>query len=292
MRSRLWLSLVVFIGGSAAAETLELANGDRVSGTVVERTDDVVVVEHSLFGRLEVPTADLKPSKPEKPGLFGTDFMEGWTRKLGLGMNGSEGNTINFNLRTTMNLALVNEHRRWEIDGYYVYQTDTRVTTDTNGQLQSIHAWLLPGSRWYFFVDGTYDYDKFKDWKSRISVSIGPGYQLVKTESWGLRASLGLAGQREFSGQKNSNFQGFAGLDLDWEINSSLSLRARNRLYPNLVPQTGGFRDDSKLDLTVKLTEAPLLGLVMGLGNTYESDPAPGDKANDFTYYTTLQLGF
>jgi hypothetical protein len=67
---------------SAFAETTELTNGDRLSGEVIERTLDGVVIEHPMLGRITLAADPIEPAKQANPGLFGTDFMQGWTREI------------------------------------------------------------------------------------------------------------------------------------------------------------------------------------------------------------------
>ena len=42
---------------SAPAEEIELKGGDRLTGTIVERNDDRIVLDHDALGRLEIALA-------------------------------------------------------------------------------------------------------------------------------------------------------------------------------------------------------------------------------------------
>jgi len=53
-----WISVVVCLSAlplSAAADTVELTNGDLLHGTITEQTDQTVVIEHPVLGRVELP---------------------------------------------------------------------------------------------------------------------------------------------------------------------------------------------------------------------------------------------
>jgi putative salt-induced outer membrane protein YdiY len=279
----------------ASSETVELVNGDRLSGEIIERTEHRVVLQHEVLGRVEIPSEQivpLTPVTPEKTGLFGTSFMEGWTREVGLGLNGSEGNTVNFNLRTTLDLALENERRRWKISGRYIYQTDDGDATDNNGRFETSHDWLFSSTDWFAFVQSVYDYDKFKAWKSRVTATAGPGYEFVTTDRVQLRGAFGLSGQREFSGEKNTNFGGYLSAELEWKLNSVMSLGLKNQIIPFLTPDFGEYRNLSNLDLKIELTDSPDLNLKIGVENEYESNAVPEDDKNDLTYHTTIGLEF
>jgi putative salt-induced outer membrane protein YdiY len=279
----------------ASAETVELVNGDRLSGEIIERTEHRIVLQHELLGRVEIPAEQVKPLTPvapEKTGLLGTAFMEGWTREIGLGLNGSEGNTVNFNLRTTLDLALENERRRWKISGRYIYKTDDGDETDSNGRFETSHVWLFSTTDWFAFSQGVYDYDKFKAWKSRVTATAGPGYEFVASDRTKLRGAFGVSGQREFSGEKNTNFGGYLAAELEGKLNSIMSLDLKNQIFPYVAPDFGEFRNLSNVDLKIQLTDSPNLNLKIGLENEYESNAVPEDDKNDLTYHTTIGLEF
>jgi len=287
-----FLSLLLCASSAAATtSSFELANGDRVTGEVVEQTPDRIVLEHPVFGRIEVPTSELESEGPVKPGLLGTRFMRGWTREFGLGLDGSEGNTVNFNLRSTLELDYEDEHRRWDIDGFLVYKTDDREKTDRNARFTVQRDWLLHESHWYLFARGIYDYDDFKDWKHRISAIAGPGYQILERESLDLRSAVGLSFQREMKGEKEYIFGGYWGVELEWRLNDLMRFRARNHLLP-YITETGEYRNVSILGLRIRLTEEPALNLNLGLENEYDSNAVPEDDKNDLTYFSTISISF
>ncbi len=206
MRIHLMTLLVpVLLALPARAETVELINGDRLTGEIIERNERRVVLQHELLGRVEIPVDQLVPIKPEKPGVFGTRFMEGWNREFALGLTGSEGNTVDFNLRTALDLTLENERRRLKISGRFVYKTEDGGESDINGRFGTHHVWLFENTDWFTFTRGVFDYDRFKDWKSRLTTTAGPGYAFIETDDIQLRGVFGLSGQREFKGEKNTN---------------------------------------------------------------------------------------
>jgi putative salt-induced outer membrane protein YdiY len=292
--TRLLLSLAspgLLTGSMASADTFELSNGDKVTGEVLERTADRIVLEHPVFGRIVVPTSELKPAERVNPGLFGTGLMEGWKREFALGVNGSDGNTVNFNLRSTLDFDYEDERRRWEIGGVFVYKSEDSEATDQFGKASIRRDWLFPGSRWFVFGAGVWDYDDFKDWKHRVGVVSGPGYEILKRETTTLRSAVGLSFQRELKGEKDNLLGGYWGVDFNWDINSILRFRARNNLFP-YFNESGEWRNVSSLALRVRLLEAPVLNLNLGIDNEYDSNAVPEDDKNDLKYSTTIGLEF
>ena len=79
---------------SAWAEEIQLENGDKMDVKILSEDDDKLVVEHPQLGEMTIPKSDLKKPDPPNPGLFGTQFMEGWARRVGFGFSGASGNSM------------------------------------------------------------------------------------------------------------------------------------------------------------------------------------------------------
>ncbi len=71
-----------------------------------------------------------------------------------------------------------------------------------------------------------------------------------------------------------------------------LKFSLQNQLFTELVPDALDFRNVSIGRLEIRLMEKPDLAFVIGIENEYESNPDPGDKANDLIYNLSLGLGF
>jgi putative salt-induced outer membrane protein YdiY len=280
--------------GTAAAEKIELQSGDILNGDVIESTEAYVLLQHPVLGQIKVPRSEIKPpeEKKEKPGLFGTSFMKGWTREVNFGVNGAEGNTVNFNLTGGFDLKAENERRRWTWTGRYIFKTTDNSTTDNNARVQTRYDWLLPESRYFLFVEPLYDFDQFKDWKHRITLSGGPGYGIIQRESLDLRTGIGVSGQKEFEGEAKARFGGYWSLNLEWKLSDRQSLTASNQIFPYIVNTPGEYRNLSTAAWKLKLTEDPTLNLNLGIENDYNSDAPPEDHKNDFKYFGTLGAEF
>ncbi len=293
--------LALLVALSARAGELKLGNGDILNGEIVESTEEYVLLEHPSLGQVRIerqhilpeePPAPEEPPEPEKPGLFGTRFMEGWTRELALGINGAEGNTVNANLTGGFDLKADDDRRRWIWSGRYIFKSEDGSTTDSNGRLQTQYDWLLPESRWFAFLYPTYDYDKFKSWVHRVDVAVGPGYEIVRSEPLDFTTRVGVSGQKEFQGEKLARFAGFWGLSLEWRLRENNTLSVRNRLQPFLVNTLGEFRNVTNVNWKLRLLERPILNLNLGLENEYDTSAAPEDKENDLKYFATLGMEF
>jgi hypothetical protein len=172
-----WITIVVLVGlGSAPAlaDTLVLANGDRINGEIVEWSVRSVVIDHPQLGeiRLALDELAIDTGEPPSPGLFGTDFLRGWERTLSVGANGKDGNTVNENLNVALDMDYDDDFKRWRVDGRYFYASEDNATTDSYGRLDVRRDWLLPDSRWFWRVGGRYQFDKFTSSRARSTPSM------------------------------------------------------------------------------------------------------------------------
>jgi hypothetical protein len=80
----LFLMVLIGVGSSAHADTLVLANGDEINGEIIEWAVDHVVIEHPQLGtmRFELDQLKIDTGTPPNPGLFGTRFLRGWSRRI------------------------------------------------------------------------------------------------------------------------------------------------------------------------------------------------------------------
>jgi hypothetical protein len=61
-----------------------------------------------------------------------------------------------------------------------------------------------------------------------------------------------------------------------------------NNLFVETSPNSGAFRNFTRVRWSLGLLERPKLSLNFGIDNEYESEPEEGDEPNDITYFLTL----
>jgi putative salt-induced outer membrane protein YdiY len=271
-------------------ETVELGNGDKVTGTVIERTDDKIVLDHAVFGRIEIPLAQLKQPEPPNPGLFGTGFLEGWTRTFSVGLSGQEGNSKTLDIIAALDADSENEKRRWTFDARYNYSTADSDTTKENAMVALGRDWLFSESRWFMFTRSRFDYDDFRTWKYRIQGDAGVGYQFIKSDTFELRGRTGPSLVQEWN-EDQFRAEWLAGPEFVWNLTPNQKFEASNFIYYSFTPW-GEFRNVSNAAWKWAISEKPALSLKAGLENEYQSDVASGVKKNDLKYYTSIGIDF
>lgn len=286
------LALVVLLCSlsALAADTVKLKNGDTLSGTILNKTDATLVLQHDVLGRLEIPRENVKEEKPDE-GAFGTGLLIGWEREIELGLSGSEGVSQSFTARGGLRLHLEDEKRRWDFRGRYYNNKSNGETSDHNSRVSLTHLHYFEQSKWAWVTDGAWDWDRFQDWRHRLSGHTGPGYFFIKNDAFELAGSAGVGGQQEIGSGRVFRPEGVVGARVRWKPLTGQKVEAFALFYPVLRP-FGEYRTRSGADWTIKLTEARDLSLRLGFTHEYRSEVDPGTSPNDLKYHTSLVVGF
>jgi hypothetical protein len=295
MLRRFWIGVgLVLCAESVRADTLVLANGDEITGEIIEWAVDYVVIDHPQLGelRLALDQLELDTGEAPSPGLFGTRFLRGWSRNINFGLNGKTGNSENTNMTLGLDCHSPDAFKRWKLNGRYFFNADDGGTTDNNARLDLRRDWLVPESHWFGFASMRYQYDEFEAWEHRITAGGGPGFHVVQKEHHLLDAMSGLFFTREFKSRNKNKGEALFGLEYTWTPASRYTVRLSNQAFFQVTPKAGELRNVSLGELKILLTEDPSLNFIVGAENEYETETDPGDKANDLKYYVTLGLDF
>lgn len=289
----LFLLVPIGVGRPADADTLVLANGDKINGEITEWAVDHVVIEHPQLGsmRLELDQLELDTGKPPSPGLFDTRFLRGWSRHIDLGINGEESDDSSASLTFGAKFAYKDPWTRWRLNGrYFRSLSDDGDDDDNNATADLKRDWLVPESRWFGSVTGRYQFDQYQDWRHRFTVFGGPGFHLVETERHTLDLVVGPGFTREFGKSNTNEAEAVVSLSYDWKISERQSIDFDNQYFTELSSNAGEGRNFSTFSWSLGLTERPVLRLKTGLQNEYETDPEPGDSNNDLKYFMSLGM--
>jgi hypothetical protein len=278
----------IFMGFEARAETFELANGDKVSGEVLESDAERIVLSHPVFGRLEIPLAQIV-SAPEDTGVFGSGFLVGWTRRIGLGFSGSEGNSEKAAVNTDLTLSYEDDHKRWLFNAAYFFGS-SEGTTDTSRAFVNLERdWKLEESAFYFFARGGYDFDDFRGFKHRVAGNGGVGYWWLRWEHWKLGNRLGAGASYQWQDESQFRPEAVLGLDSVWTIAKGHTFEIHGDVFPDLS-DLFEYRTRTAADWNIALGETTGLGLAVGAIHEYVSDTDL--EKHDVTYRGLVTYGF
>lgn len=344
-----WTACAVAVGVAcpAVADTVELNNGDTLSGAVVSQSDSGVVFEHDVLGRIELPAAQVKavhidgpPAEPEPepepapepepeptpepepepapepepvadPAAVQAQaeqlaaeqekdersmlqyFIDEWAGKLTLGFNGASGNTDNLNFYGRIEGKKQEENNRWTFNASWNYGTNRSVTNRNQFSSTFTRDWLKnDGSRWFYFVRGEYNYDRFRGYESRASGFGGAGYTIFKTDDVEVNTRLGFGGTYEFGDVNEFTPEAlFGGSVLSWKLTDRASISGEAIWYPSLE-DSDKFRVTSRLEWIYKLDVHSGLSLKFGVQSEYLSETNGDRDHNDLRYYGALEIKF
>lgn len=285
---KIFAVIVLLVGvSSAEAKTFELINGDTLSGTLVQRTPDELIIDHPVLGRLSIPVYSLK-LPATNPGLFGTSFLKGWDKELDLGFHGKQGNSDNNNISVGLDLSYADDKQRWKIEGKYSLADSDGDTDSNDGYLSSHRDWLFTGSRWFAFTLGRYDFDQFESWRHRVYWGGGPGYHFLQAGPFTLDGRFALGGGYEFGDMHEFTPLALLSLEGKWKLSEVHSLSFSNTVLPRL--DEAEFLNRTAAEWKIRISEVDGLNLKLGLHNAYDTDAQ--DKNNIFKYTGTLPLDF
>lgn len=312
------LLLLVLAAAPVRADEIELENGDKIEVTIIEETDDTLIVEHAQLGRMTVPRSALKPPAPPNPGLFGTKFMEGWKRGVGFGFGGASGNSSDASINANLDFSREAETFRGVFDAGYFYSTQNGIKTTNSFTAGYQHDLLFSESKWFLFGRGRYQFDEFQPWENRISASAGVGYDFLKHKKYDLRGELGVG----FSWISNNLVkaavlpatpavyqstwkpEGVAGLSGSWRPFKGHEFTAGVTYFPDLMDWPE-FRLLADAGYQIAISPIDGLSLKFGMQDEYNSTtdtsaPVPGSNTipprlqqkNNLKYYGNLVYEF
>jgi putative salt-induced outer membrane protein YdiY len=265
--------------------TVELSNGDVVTGEVIERTDEKLVLMHPVLGRLEIPVAEVTP-RSLHVGLFGTRFLEGWDKEVSIGLTGSEGDTDETDVLVGGDLDYVDAQKRWMLRARYELSYSENEKDDHNAQVNALRDWLFQDSRWFAFSYTTYDFDDFEAWEHRVTTGFGPGYRIIPEGKLQLDLRTGPFITYEFGDEDDARPEYALGFFGRFDPNQGHSVRLSNVYYQTL--DHVDFRNVSSLEWKIRIAFTSGLSLKIGVNNEYDS--ASEDSKNDLKYYSALAL--
>jgi putative salt-induced outer membrane protein YdiY len=278
-------ALLATTARSARSETMtvELKNGDVVSGEVIERTDEKIVLQHPVLGRLEIPMEQVT-ARSLHLGIWGTSFLAGWDKEVSVGFSGSEGDTDEADLLVGGDLDYADDRKRWQLRARYELSYTEDEKDDHNAQANALRDWLFEDSRWFAFSYTTYDFDEFEAWEHRLTTGGGPGYRIVPEGDFQLDLRTGPFIAYEFGDEDDARPEYALGFFGRWKPNDRHSITARNDYYQTL--DHAEFRNVSGFEWKLGIALTYGVSLKLGINNEYDSESE--DSKNDLKYYSAL----
>ncbi|MBR7631452.1 MULTISPECIES: DUF481 domain-containing protein [Aeromonas] len=192
MKYRVWFLLAILLSPMALADILWMDNGDRLTGTIEEITDEQVrialpysspvTVKREAVKRWRIEKQD-KPKPTVKTGitlraLTTQDDKRAWlwtgSSDLNVRLRHNEKQTNNVNLKAETEVA--NLDWRYSLNGEYIYETANNVTNKHEYQLKPMLDFFFD-QHWFVRSSIDYDYQMLDANYLNLSYASGPGYR-------------------------------------------------------------------------------------------------------------------
>jgi putative salt-induced outer membrane protein YdiY len=270
-----------------------LKNRDRLSGELVEEDKERIVLDHEIFGRLEISRESIDRISAIKPAAADTKEKKIWTREISAGYILTRGNTnrgsvsgdLKFNRKTK------NSEFTLKTNGYYAASDKKMDAQRYSGMLRYARSFGR-SRRWHNFYKFEGDHDRFANIDYRLIHSLGSGFWFSDTSEWKAKAELGMGYEhvvyRNDRKDKNETLL-IPGIFLE----KSLFCRSRvSQECSFFLPfdEFEEYRIYSESSLINPLNEC--LSLKFSLINEYDAAAAEGVKKHDLRFISVLKYDF
>lgn len=209
-----------------------------------------------------------------------------WKYGFEIGINGSEGNAQAFSIVTSGNMKRETEGNEFSLDATYGKTQAGGVETQHYALMNSRWDWKTSPT-WFLYNKNILEYDEFKAFDLRVSITGGLGYHFIKDEVTTLTSRFGAGASREIGGPDDS-WVPEANFGLDFE--RKISERQKVALTTDYFPSWEDFMDYrlvTNANWEIQLDDSPNVSLKVGAIDRYDSTPN-GAQHNDIDYFLTL----
>lgn len=318
-------SLVAQVG----AGEITLKNGDRLTGKILEESEESIVIETEYAGKVtiarsyieklvvdtldtksasETTPAESKPA-PVKPAAAITapatgpaqtrsgignrlgGFTAGWDGSANVGFSYTSGNSNNITMSTSIRAAKVRP-----TDGLIIYVRSLWNSNHRSNSTTQNAYWggarydRTIDNRIFGFVSYDFERDRPKRLTFRSVAGGGVGHRTIRNDRTQLEFLVGGAWNRTWRDDGDTNTpEGLAGLTFKHKFNDKLKLQNSLTFFQNI---TDLHKYRSLFDSTLSVDLTPRIGFVFSVGDRFNNDPIGASQKNDFLFTTGLKWNF
>lgn len=242
---------------------------------------------------VEMPKDQPPPTAPPATDSIPNTFLppvaviNPWTGAVEFGVNGAQGNSENFNLRTGLGLRRKTDDNIFTLDSIYNYASQNNDTTQNRWFTIARNEWYFKGTPWGVFADATFEYDEFRAYDYRVATHGGLTYKFIDNTQTMLKGRAGAGASREFGGPNDEWIPELLfGLDVEHKFNDCTKVFATGDYIPKVTNFTD-YRLQIQAGFETMLSKEYNLALKFGVQELYDSSPE-GKKPSDLTYFAAL----
>jgi len=327
---RLLLPILLFssVVQAIANEAVTLKNGDRLSGKIVQESDEAVTIETEYAGKITIerkhiatigepkgenvvlPSAEESVAKVEAKAaprpipaavkqparLFGGRYIgiaDGWEGNANVGFSYTSGNS-NYTTMSTGLRAVKTGGR----DNLTVYARSLWYSNRNSGRMVTTQNAFWGGARYDRNIDGknfgflSFDFerDRPRNLNFRSVPGVGVGRHVVRNERTELDVILGGAWNRTWqTGDNTDTPEGLAGATFKHRFHEKLRVQNNITFFQN-VTDAAEYR--FIFDSTLSMDVTKRVGVFITVGDRFNNDPFGRSKRNDFLFTTGMKWNF
>lgn len=300
--------LTLFTSPALAKSVVHLKNGDRLSGTVIDKDQNgtltlkmeagpEIKLPKTMITKVQTLAATPDPRQEAAPESTSVspkakpaeqDPLK-WSGRVEFGGELQTGNSETESLTFDSRLKARDKKNRYQADFEYNRAEDEGTITDDDMELELQYEHFLD-ERWFAGATTSFKNDDVAELDLRSRIGVLSGYQFYDRDDLSLNASAGLSYINENFANQSTDTSIALTQAADYEQSF---LEDKFRLFYEhdlLVPtdDTGAFIFDSEGGLRVPVTER-FLGIAE-VNFDWDNDPADGVKEEDVVY--KLKLGY
>lgn len=321
------LSLPVFtlltaFGSLAHADVLTLANGDRLTGTTVQKSGDLLTFKTAYAGEIKInwsEVAELQTDAPvtvvladertikaqmfnqngagqavpltqvtyvNPPAAAGGDELE-VSGRINVGLSQTSGNSDTQTYHVDAETVMRKQKDRLTLGAIYNEASDSGEQNVSNATLKAKYDHFI-SERWYGYGNTKLHRDKFRDLKLRREIGVGLGHQIYDQPDLKLALEAGVSHiANDYFDAPDDN-----GASLRWAANYEQKFwRDLLTVFHNHeinVPfqDTADFLANAKTGVRIPVADG--LTTTLQVDVDYDNRPTAGNDKTDLLYLFTL----
>jgi putative salt-induced outer membrane protein YdiY len=301
---------LLFFASSVDADTVRLANGDSLTGTLIEADESYVVIETEYAGRVviershvvEIRTEEPHPvlledgSEREEPAgalplekVAAVDEAERkfkWFMELNLGFDGRWGNSDRAGVNADSRVKLDWDRHDLELTAAFERERKQGTLTGSDWRTAADYMWRVRGP-WNLGLFTGFEHDRFQELDLRNTTATSVAYEWLEGFGWDIKTALGPGFiYEDNTGQEDFDFGYRYKLDLEKSLlGKQLRLR-HDEQFVGSFEEAGQFIVASETGLKVKVFRPFTVGLKFRFD--WNNRPAEGSDEEDLRLIFTL----
>ncbi|MBT4529817.1 MAG: DUF481 domain-containing protein [Phycisphaerae bacterium] len=301
---------IAFLSLNAPADIIILSSGEQLEVSILEQTDSVVHIRHSILGDFEIPTVDI--SSIERTNVkkeVDTNESEGtetspenndeeirWNQKIRLGFGYQKGQKTSSDISASYHANRTKNEHEIIFDLSYRFSESEHERTLNRFASTWSNKWFQSDSRWDIFTTLQFDWAEFQSWDQRLLGDIGVGFELLKVQEgekeFILSGRVGSGFRKEFNSGNNEIIpEGLLGGNVDWTISSRQKVTVGTTWYPD-YEDVNNYRVVTNAAWNITLNMKNDLTFSVGFHHEYNSIVDPGIKKSDLQITAGIEYSF